>query len=226
VVAVVKASALDACASGARETKMSQSLSDYQTRILSFIEAYTQREGRPPTNREIGLAVGINSTGHVDYHLTMLEKKGCIQRDRKKSRGIRLVEQHGRGLVIAGTIAAGQPLEISTAAESERLDLATHTREYVLLVRGNSMVEDHIADGDYVLIDRDAYLNDGDIVVATKRTASGDAGAATLKRLYHESGGIRLQPANSEMDPIHIAAREWDAEWEVQGKVTAVYRRC
>jgi repressor LexA len=205
---------------------MSQSLSDNQARIYNFIQEYTQREGRPPTNREIGEAVGISSTGRVDYHLTVLEKKGRIQRERKKSRGIRLVEQHDRGLLVAGTIAAGQPLEISTSPESERLDLAVHTREYVLLVRGNSMIEDHIADGDYVLIEREAYLNDGDIVVATRRTASGDAGAATLKRLYHESGGIRLQPANSEMEPIHIPAREWDAEWEVQGKVTAVYRRC
>jgi repressor LexA len=205
---------------------MSQSLSDNQARIYNFIQEYTQREGRPPTNREIGEAVGISSTGHVDYHLTVLEKKGRIQRERKKSRGIRLVDQHDHGLLVAGTIAAGQPLEISTSPENERLDLAVHTREYVLLVRGNSMIEDHIADGDYVLIEREAYLNDGDIVVATRRTASGDAGAATLKRLYHESGGIRLQPANSEIEPIHISAREWDAEWEVQGKVTAVYRRC
>jgi repressor LexA len=205
---------------------MSQSLSDNQTRIYSFIQEYVARESRPPTNREIGEAVGISSTGHVDYHLTVLEKKGCIVRERKKSRGIRLVEQHARGLVVAGTIAAGQPLEISTSPDSERIDLAAHTREYVLLVRGNSMVDDHIADGDYVLIDRDAYLHDGDIVVATKRSASSDAGAATLKRLYHEPGGIRLQPANSEIHPIHIPARDWDAEWEVQGKVTAVYRRC
>jgi repressor LexA len=205
---------------------MGRILSDNQTRIFSFIQEYMQREGRPPTNREIGEAVGISSTGHVDYHLTVLEKKGCIHRERKKSRGIRLTEQHDRGLVVAGTIAAGQPLEISTSADSERLDLAVHTREYVLLVRGSSMIDDHIADGDYVLIERDAYLNEGDIVVATRRTGSGDAGAATLKRLYHEASGIRLQPANSEMDPIHITAREWDAEWEVQGKVTAVYRRC
>jgi repressor LexA len=205
---------------------VSQSLSDNQARIYSFIQEYIQREGCPPTNREIGEAVGISSTGHVDYHLSMLEKKGCIQREPKKSRGIRLIERQGRGLVVAGTIAAGQPLEISTSPDSERLDLATHTREYVLLVRGNSMIDDHIADGDYVLIERDAYLNEGDIVVATRRTASGDAGAATLKRLYHEAAGIRLQPANSEMDPIHVPAREWDAEWEVQGKVTAVYRKC
>lgn len=205
---------------------MGQTLSDNQARIYNFIQEYMQREGRPPTNREIGEAVGISSTGHVDYHLTVLEKKGCIHRERKKSRGIRLVEQHERGLPVAGTIAAGVPLEISNSPDTQRLDLGVHVREYVLLVRGNSMIEDHIADGDYVLIERDAYLNDGDIVVATRRTASGDAGAATLKRLYHEPDGIRLQPANSEMAPIYISARDWDAEWEVQGKVNAVYRRC
>jgi repressor LexA len=202
---------------------MAGSLSDNQARIYEFIERYTRRNGRPPTNREIGEAVEIRSTGHVDYHLSVLEKKGLIQRERKKSRGIRIVPSHAPGLVIQGTIAAGQPLEIATEDQRDTLDLTVHQREYVLLVRGNSMIDDHIADGDYVLVDREAYVDDGDIIVATRRSGSGEA---TLKRLFREAGGIRLQPANAEMAPIRIDAREWDAEWEVQGKVTAVYRRC
>jgi repressor LexA len=205
---------------------MTANLSDNQARIYSFIQEYTRREGRPPTNREIGAAVSIASTGHVDYHLTVLEKKGLIQRDRKKSRGIRLAQSDTRGLTIAGTIAAGEPLDIYQDEPRQALDLGAHTREYVLLVRGDSMVDDHIASGDYVLIDPDAYVAEGDIIVATRKTGSGDAGAATLKRLYRETGRVRLQPANATMDPIYVAAAEWDREWEVQGKVTAVYRRC
>jgi repressor LexA len=205
---------------------MEKELSNPQARILSFIGAYAREHGRPPTNREIGKEVGIGSTGHVDYHLTVLEKKGYLIRERKKSRGLRLVHEEQPGLRIAGTIAAGVPLDIYDAAQQETLDLARHTREYVLRVRGQSMIEDHIADGDYVLVQGDTNYNDGDIIVATHKLATGENGAATLKRFYRENGRIRLQPANSDMDPIYVSAKEWDDEWEVQGKVTAVYRRC
>jgi repressor LexA len=191
--------------------------------MYKFIQEYTRQNGRPPTNREIGAEVGIESTGHVDYHLSVLEKKGYIIRERRKSRGIRLANA---GLRIAGTIAAGVPIDHYPDAQQETLDLAAHSREYVLQVRGQSMIEDHIADGDYVLVDRDAYVNDGDIIVATKKVANTDGGAATLKRFYKERDRIRLQPANSQMEPIFVSAEEWDNEWEVQGKVTAVYRRC
>jgi repressor LexA len=88
------------------------------------------------------------------------------------------------------------------------------------------MIEDHIADGDYVIIQPMQDIHDGDIVVAVHKTATGEHGAATLKRFYRERARIRLQPANSEMDPIYVPAKEWDEEWEIQGKVTAVYRRC
>ncbi len=205
---------------------MQKDLSDPQTRILNFIEAYVHENGRPPTNREIGHEVGIGSTGHVDYHLTALEKKGYLTRARKKSRGLRLVREEQPGLRIAGTIAAGAPLDIYDAGQTETLDLSQHQTEFVLLVRGESMIEDHIADGDFVLVQANAHYHDGDIVVATHHQALGEGGAATLKRIYRESGRIRLQPANSAMSPIYVTAREWDDEWEVQGKVTAVYRRC
>lgn len=201
-------------------------LSNLQTDIYEFIREYIDREGRPPTNREIGAQVKIESTGHVDYHLSVLEKKGYIERDRKKSRGIRVVQKEPRGLIVAGTIAAGQPLEIALDQATERLDLGVHAREYVLRVQGTSMIEDQISDGDYVLVDPDAYIGDGDIIVATQRTGSGEAAAATLKRLYREKDGVRLQPANATMRPILVSAAEWDSDWKVQGKVTAVYRRC
>jgi repressor LexA len=201
-------------------------LSDPQARILNFIEAYSRANGRPPTNREIGKEVGIGSTGHVDYHLTVLEKKGFLIRERKKSRGLKLVHGDRHGLPIAGTIAAGAPLDIYEAAQQETLDLSQHVKEYVLRVRGHSMIEDHIADGDYVLIESGTAWHDGDIIVATHKLAQAEGGAATLKRIYRESDRVRLQPANAEMEPIYVSAAEWDEEWEVQGKVTAVYRRC
>jgi repressor LexA len=199
-------------------------MSDIQAKILVFIENYTRREGRPPTNREIGKEVQIDSTGHVDYHLTVLEKKGYILRERKKSRGIRLAQQEPIGLRMYGTIAAGQPIDIFTD-DRERLDLGMHTREFVLQVRGDSMIEDGINNGDYVLVFPTETASEGDIIVATRITSNGANGAATLKRFYRERDRIRLQPANSTMDPIYVPAKEWDAEWAVQGRVTAVYRR-
>jgi repressor LexA len=212
----------------ARRHGMEDAGNDNQTRIYNFIENYISSQGQAPTNREIGEAVGIGSTGHVDYHLAALERRGLIVRLERKSRGIRLTESAPRGLIIEGTIAAGEPLEIfPNSADPERIDLAQHTSEYVLRVRGDSMIEDHIASGDLVLIQREADIRDGDIIVATKLNAdSSEGGAATLKRFYKESNGVRLQPANATMKPIRISRREWDANWQVQGKVTAVYRSC
>lgn len=204
---------------------MEHELPGLQGKIYSFILQYTREYGRPPTNREIGKAVDVESTGHIDYHLTVLEKKGYIVRERKKSRGIRLAEDM-RGLRIEGTIAAGAPLDIYPDTQQEALDLATHKREYVLQVRGRSMIEDHITDGDYVLVDRGSVINNGDIIVATHMTAGAESGAATLKRYYKEADRVRLQPANSEMAPLYVSLEEWNREWQIQGKVTAVYRRC
>ncbi len=201
---------------------MRREMSDIQSKILDFIERYIHKEGRPPTNREIGAEVQILSTGHVDYHLTVLEKKGYIVRERKKSRGIRLAQQ---GLTIQGTIAAGLPLDIFPDEQQETLDLGAHTREFVLLVRGNSMIDDQINDGDYVLVLPTETANNGEIIVATCMTSNGGNGAATLKRFYKEDTGVRLQPANSEMEPLHISKNDWDADWKIQGRVTGVFRR-
>ncbi|HEY7415856.1 MAG TPA: transcriptional repressor LexA [Ktedonobacteraceae bacterium] len=203
--------------------------SEIQRKIYEFIDTYIKLEGMPPTNREIGRELRIASTGHVDYHLTMLEKKGLIIRQPKKSRGIKLTK-HSSGIPIMGKIAAGEPLDIFTDA-TETLepghDMADQGGAYALVVRGQSMIEDHICDGDYVVIKPQSTCQNGDIVVAL-HTQDGVQGSATLKRFFQEKDHdrVRLQPANSELEPILIPKSVWDREWQVQGKVIAIFRQC
>jgi repressor LexA len=205
----------------------SEQASDIQRRMYNFIVKYIKAEGMPPTNREIGRELQIASTGHVDYHLSMLEKKGWITRTAKKSRGIKL-NRSTTGIPVMGSIAAGEPLEIVTDSEL-MIDAGReieHDNTYALIVRGRSMIEDHICDGDYVVIKPQNSCNNGDIVVAV-HMQQGSAGSATLKRFFQEkeNNRIRLQPANSELDPIFVPNSEWDKEWEVQGKVVAIFRQ-
>src|SRR5712691_1496849 len=181
----------------------SEHTSDIQKRIYEFIVEYMRDEGMPPTNREIGSAMNIANTGHVDYHLSMLEKKGYIVRESKKSRGIKLSHQARSGLPIMGSIAAGEPLGVFTEAE-QRLDVGHELEQrstYALVVKGRSMIEDHICDGDYVVIKQQDTCENGDIVVAV-HLHEGTSGSATLKRFFQEKDHdqVRLQPANSELD--------------------------
>lgn len=204
----------------------SEHTSDIQKRIYEFIVEYIRDEGMPPTNREIGSAMKIASTGHVDYHLSMLEKKGYITRESKKSRGIKLVQQPF-GIRVMGSIAAGEPLEIFTDP-AESLEVGRDLEQqgtYALMVKGQSMIEDHICDKDYVVIKPQSTCENGDIVVAVHLLGNGQA---TLKRFFQEKehDRVRLQPANSEMDPIYVSKRVWDQEWQVQGKVVAIFRKC
>lgn len=211
---------------GGKKDMSSEQTSDIQRRIYEFIVSYIRDEGMPPTNREIGRAMKIASTGHVDYHLTMLEKKGLISRESKKSRGIKLTQQTS-GVLVMGTIAAGEPIEIYTEPE-QMLDVGRdleHQGTYALVVKGRSMIEDHICDGDYVVIKPQTTCENGDIVVAVQ-LSQGSSGRATLKRFFQEPDKVRLQPANSEMDPIFVPRSEWDREWRVQGKVVAIFRQC
>lgn len=204
--------------------------SEIQRRMYDFIVNYMKSEGMPPTNREIGRELNIASTGHVDYHLTMLEKKGLISRQAKKSRGIKLIKPAQEGIPVMGTIAAGEPLDIYTDPTAS-IDVGNQfvdaENTYALVVRGRSMIEDHICDGDYVVIKPQATCQNGDIVVAV-HMQEGESGSATLKRFYQEKDHdrVRLQPANSELDPILISKSVWDREWQIQGKVIAIFRQC
>src|SRR6266567_5148506 len=208
-------------------TMSSDQATDIQKRMYNFIVSYMKTEKMPPTNREIGRELQIASTGHVDYHLSMLEKKGWITRTAKKSRGIKL-NRSTTGIPVMGSIAAGEPLEIVTDSEL-MIDAGReieHDNTYALIVRGRSMIEDHICDGDYVVIKPQNSCNNGDIVVAV-HMQQGSTGSATLKRFFQEkeSNRVRLQPANSELDPIFVPNSEWDKEWVVQGKVVAIFRQ-
>lgn len=206
-------------------------LSPRQADVLQAIEAAIRHDGRSPTLREIRTAAHISSLSHVEYLLGRLEEKGYIERE-PGSRGIRLTRSPG--VPVHGQIAAGAPLDIYEDAGSEQLDLGAHVRaadaegEYALRVRGDSMIEDHIFDGDFVLVRPTQAAADGDIVVALHRDATTHDGAATVKRFYREPRyrRVRLQPANSALEPIYIPSAEWNRAWQIQGIVTAVYRSC
>lgn len=206
-------------------------LSDRQQRILDFVGEYTGDHGYPPSIREIGRAVGISSTSVVDYNLRALERGGLIRRDREVSRGLGLVGQTPTTpsrpamlrIPIVGRIAAGEPIE-ALEQHDDYLELGAGTVPdgcYALQVKGKSMIEDLIDDGDLVVIKPQHTAENGDIVVAVLMSqAASSEGVATLKRLYREKGRVRLQPANATMQPIYVDPEQL----VVQGKVVSVHR--
>lgn len=202
-------------------------LSHIQRKMYDCIVRFIEAEGIPPTNREICGELGLSSTAHVDHHLNALAKKGWITRIPGKSRGIKLTIR-STGIPIKGTIAAGIPLDIYPDTPSLLYveDSWIHAEEsYALLVQGESMIEDYICDGDYVIVTPALTCHDGDIVVVT-HLQGGVHGSATLKRLFleEEQERVRLQPSNSHMKPMFVSSNEWDREWRVQGKVIAILR--
>jgi len=206
---------------------MHHPLTDRQTRIYEAIRGSIRRERRPPTVDEICTATGIRSKSHVHYHLRALRDKGWIALEEHRARGIRL--SHEPTVPVLGRIAAGFPIELFEEG-AEELDLDEHLRDeveqYALRVRGNSMIDEHIYDGDYVLVRPAPAAQNGEIIVAVHLTGQGARGAATVKRFFaeQERRRIRLQPANSTLEPTYVSATEWAREWAVQGIVTGVYR--
>jgi repressor LexA len=206
-------------------------LSPRQDAILSFINEYMEEHGYPPSIREIGAAAGISSTSVVDYNLRVLERDGYLRRDREISRGLGLSELAGGRAArprlvrvpLVGRIAAGEPIE-ALEGEQDALELSADLAAdgcYALRVKGRSMIEDLIDDGDLVVVRPQETAENGEIVVALLLNQGGGGGAATLKRIYRERGQIRLQPANSEMQPIYVEP----AQLRVQGKVVALIRQ-
>ncbi len=207
-----------------------QALSERQRRILAFIARFQQQHGYPPTVREIGREVGISSTSVVDYNLRVLEGRGYLRRDREVSRGLELTGAadyfSARGLIrvpVLGRIAAGEPIE-ALPGHLEEIELPRQLCSagcYALKVKGRSMIEDLIDDGDLVVVRPQESADNGEIVVALLTDGPTPEGRATLKRLYRERDCIRLQPANSTMEPIRVDP----SEVRVQGKVVAVIRQ-
>jgi repressor LexA len=208
----------------------SKKLSDRQKNILKYIEAYVDERGYPPSIREIGDRVGISSTSVVDYNLRVLERDGYIRRDREVSRGLELTST-SRGqrqsqprvvrIPVVGRIAAGVPIEaIEDPSDVVELPIGSVPDNcYALRVRGSSMIEDHIDDGDLVVVRQQPSVDNGDIAVAIVNDNSANGGA-TLKRFYREGDMVRLQPRNPTMQPIMVPVDQV----EVRGKVVKLLR--
>ncbi|MDH7490457.1 MAG: transcriptional repressor LexA [Anaerolineae bacterium] len=207
-------------------------LSERQQRILEFIRQYTAEKHYPPTIREIGQAVGISSTSVVNYNLNILEREGYILRNRDISRGIRLARPETTyaapvRIPLVGVIVASAPVPIPDSdfamlGEDEVVELtrdiiADEPGLYALEVRGNSMVDALIHDGDLVIMRHVKEAQNGDLVAVWLK----DEKETTLKRFYRERDRVRLQPANPTMEPIYVHP----ANVEIQGKVVLVIRR-
>lgn len=195
-----------------------------QRQIVEFISQYIQKNGYSPTLQDIADAIHVSSLATIHEHLQALVKKGVIRKYEGAVRGIELLDRKfarltsGIELPILGLIAAGQPIEPHTDPNAIfRVSpnmVSGEKRAYILQVKGESMVEDGILDGDYVVIEEQPEVNDGDIVVALLEN-----GFATLKRYFKEATRIRLEPANSTMSPIYAR------NVTIQGKVVGVIRK-
>ena len=206
-------------------------LSERQRKILEFIKNFSLDNGYPPTIREIGEATDISSTSVVNYNLNALQKEGHIVRDRTVSRGIRLTERLERlraaadliQVPLLGRIAAGDPVPVPEdgfAGETIELtrDIAPAGSDiYALNVHGDSMIDAFINDGDMVVMQYQQTANNGEMVAAWLVNEE----ETTLKRYYHEGDRIRLQPENSQMEPIYVTPDNL----QIQGKVLAVIRQ-
>ena len=209
-------------------------LSGKQQKILEFLRQFIRDKDYPPSIRDIQLGCEISSTSVVDYNLKALERLGYIRRDREVSRAIELLDGSGRRphtipVPIIGTIAAGQPIPVPTEETWSNVDydnvveLSVEMTQgkanvYALRVKGTSMIDALVNDGDIVVLEATSSADDGDMVAAWLK----DKGEATLKRLYVEGERVRLQPANVTMEPIYTGVDNV----EVQGRVlTTISRR-
>jgi len=192
--------------------------------VLEFVEGYVAVNGYPPTYDEIRESVGLSSKSHVNYYLAALEAEGILERTPNTPRGLRLV-----GLVpstfeisVEGTVAAGQPIQLGDRpGDTIELtpDIADPGKDlYALRVKGDSMVDDLVGDGDILIVERQSDIIRGQMAVVHLRQSN----EATLKRVYPEGERVRLQPAHPTMPPFYTDARQV----EIQGRVVAIIRRC
>jgi repressor LexA len=193
-------------------------LTKRQKEIVDFLREYRAEHGISPTQREIREKFHLSSFGTVQKHLKRLEEKGALSRQWNRSRGISPVdeERKGREVALFGYVAAGRPIEPFPDEETIEVpsSLLGKGEHFVLRVRGDSMIEDGIRDGDYVVVARRATAQNGQTVVALVR------GEATLKKYYAEGSRVRLQPANASMKPLTVDAQDLT----LQGVVTGLIR--
>ncbi|HBY64332.1 MAG TPA: repressor LexA [Solibacterales bacterium] len=199
-----------------------------QKEVLDFIASFIEERGYSPSYEELAQGLDLNSLATVHKHIQALEAKSYLRKSYNMSRSLELgskyfddrrqMAKEPAAVPLAGRIAAGSPVE--AIAGQERLefgDFVGNESTFALQVRGESMIEDHICDGDFVLVERTSEVKDGEIVVALVGGTE-----ATLKRLYREPGGsARLQPANAAMQPIRVPLDSL----EIQGRVLAVLRK-
>jgi repressor LexA len=205
-------------------------LTKRQKEFLDFLAGFLEKQGYSPSYEEIAEGLSLASLATVHKHITALEAKHYLKRGFNQSRSLQIASRYyeeqrqnrqpamGLEVPLLGRIAAGAPVE--SLAGNDTLSFADYTGDpdtYALQVRGESMIEDHICDGDYVLVERATEARDGEIVVALV-----DGMETTLKRFYLEPGDrVRLQPANSTMNPIYVSR----SSLVIQGKVLAVLRK-
>jgi repressor LexA len=207
-----------------------KALSPKQERIINFVTEFLNDKGYPPTIRDIGAGCGISSTSVVAYNLKKLEQAGYIRRHGEISRGIKFLHPQGKGkklvsIPIVGVIAAGEPIpvpETGNIIPSDRVEVSGELVRgkqdiYALRVRGNSMLDALIGDGDIVLMNYGNSAENGDMVAVWLKEEQ----EVTLKRFFAEPNRIRLEPANKRMKPIYTTPDNV----EIQGKVVAVIRR-
>jgi repressor LexA len=210
-------------------------LSERQHKMIDFIGAFTQDRGYPPTIRQIGEAVNISSTSVVNYNLNKLERDGYIMRDLKVSRGVRLADGVGRNtarrsdrvsIPLAGFIFASEPVLVGDTPQTATDEVIELTRDlisdegdlYALRVKGDSMIDAMVSDGDIVVMKKIDRVRNGEMVAVWLS----DRNETTLKHFFLENGRVRLQPANPTMQPIMI---DDPSLVQVQGKVMLVVRQ-
>ncbi len=195
--------------------------------LLKFLKEYIQSHRYAPTLTEIAKVFNVSSLATVHEHLDFLEKSGFIRRDKQQARGITIIEiedridsEAGASLIrlpLVGTIAAGQPIEAienRDALIAVPQEIVGKKNAYILRVKGDSMIESLVADGDYVVVEKTDYAKDGDMVVALLEN-----GTATLKKFYRQKSYIRLQPANPKYKPLLLNTVV------IQGRVLGVIRK-
>ena len=198
-------------------------LTKRQREILDYLNEFIQQHGYAPSLEEIGRRFGLSSLATVHKHLTNLQEKGFIKRAWNRSRSVEMIPTRTAGraveLPLLGFVAAGVPIEAITSSETIAVpdDLVGKHDTYVLRVRGDSMIDEQIRDGDFVIVEDRKNVEGGEMVIALLRGTD-----VTLKKFYRDAGGkIRLQPANAAMQPIFVDPDQV----QIQGVVVGVMRR-